>query len=192
MLDGKIRGRTQGNGSFRRRSSHEKYYLCPILHGRSVASFIFLTHRCLPGNHRNVGETREPPQEALRDDLDESRENLLRFIRLEFVMAETLWELWKRTENKRQRKRIRDDIRKAKVSIFNFKKKLDPQEGNVEVDKCIGKIDGYLRESNSPSVTGLLLRRLQQRMRRLRTKKSRNPSMWAGDSVRKNRGKTNS
>ena len=111
--------------------------------------------------------------------LAESRENLLRFIRLECAMAETLWELRKRTENKRQRKRIRDDIRKAKVSIINFKKKLDPQEGNVEIDKCIGKIDGYLRESSSPSVTGLFLRRLQQRVRRLRSKRSRRPSVRA-------------
>jgi hypothetical protein len=111
--------------------------------------------------------------------LAESRENLLRFIRLEFAMAETLWELLKRTENKRQGKRIRDDIRKAKVSIINFKKKLDPQEGNVEIDKCIGKIDGYLRESSSPSVTGLFLRRLQQRVRRLRSKKSRDPAVRA-------------
>lgn len=126
-----------------------------------------------------MGEAGEPPQEPRRDDLHESRENLLRFIRLEFAMAETLWELWRRTENKRQRKRIRDDIRKAKVSIINFKKKLDPQEGNVEVDKCIGKIDGYLRESSSPSVTGLLLRRLQQRVRRLRSKKGRKPSKRA-------------
>jgi hypothetical protein len=121
----------------------------------------------------------EPPQESLREHLAESRENLLRFIRLEFAMAETLWELLKRTENKRQRKRIRDDIRKAKVSIINFKKKLDPQEGNMEIDKCIGKIDGYLRDSSSPSVTGLFLRRLQQRVRRLRSKRSRNPSVRA-------------
>lgn len=130
----------------------------------------------LPENHKNVGEAGEPPQEPLRGDLDESHENLLRFIRLEFAMAETLWELLKRTENKRQRKRIRDDIRKAKVSIINFKKKLDLQDGNVEVDGCIGKIDGYLRESSSPSVTGLLLRRLHQRVRRLRSRKSRKPS----------------
>jgi hypothetical protein len=136
-----------------------------------------MTHGGLPANHRNVGQAGEPAQEPLRADLDESRENLLRFIRLECVMAETLWELWKRTENKRQCKRIRDDIRKAKVSIINFKKKLNPQEGNVEVDKCIGKIDGFLRESSSPSVTGLLLRRLQKRVRRLRSKKSRSPSM---------------
>jgi hypothetical protein len=163
----------QGNGSFRQRSSREKYDLSRILHGdrRSVAQFvlILLTHRCLPANHRNVGEAGEPPQEPLRDDLDKSRENLLRFIRLEFAMAETLWELLERTQNKRQCKLILDDIRKAKVSIIKFKKKLDPQEGNVEVDKCVGKIDGYLGESSSPSVTGLLLRRLQQRVRTLRS-----------------------
>jgi hypothetical protein len=123
-----------------------------------------------------VGEAGEPPQEPLRDHLDDSRENLLRFMRLEFAMAETLWELLKRTENKRQRRRIRDDIRKAKVSIINFKKRLDPQEGYVEVDKYIGKIDGYLQEASSSSVTGLLLRRLQQRVRRLRSKKSRKQS----------------
>ena len=139
-----------------------------------------------------MGEAGERPQERLRGDLDESRENLLRFIRLEFAMAETLWELWKRTENKRQRKRIRDDIRKAKVSIINFKKKLDPKEGDLEVDKYIGKIDGYLRESSPPSGTGLLLRRLQQRVRRLRSKKSRNPSKRTGESIRKNRAKTDS
>jgi hypothetical protein len=40
-------------------------------------------------------------------------------------------------------------------------------------------IDGYLRESSSPSVTGLFLRRLQQRVRRLRSKRSRRPSVRA-------------
>jgi hypothetical protein len=126
-----------------------------------------------------VDEAEETPLEPLREHLAVSRENLLRFIRLEFAMAETLWELWKRTENKRQRKRIRDDIRKAKVSIINLRKKLDPQEDTVEIDDCIGKIDGYLRESSSPSVTGVFLRRLQQRVRRLRSKKSRKPSVRA-------------
>ena len=154
----------------------ERHDLSRILHGRSVAFQILMTHRCLPANHRNVGEAGEPPQEPLRHDLDDSRENLLRFIRLEFAMAETLWELLKRTENKRQCKRIRDDIRKAKVSIINFKKRLDPQEGYIEVDKYIGKIDSYLQHRSSPSVTGMLLRRLQQHVRRLRSKKSRNPS----------------
>jgi hypothetical protein len=128
-------------------------------------------------NHRNVDEAGEPPQKPLRADLDNTNENLLRFIRLEFAMAETLWELRKRTETKRQRKRIRDDIRKTKISIINFKKRLDQQEGNTEVDEYIGKIDGYLRESSSPPVTSLFLRRLQRRVRGLRSKKSRKSSM---------------
>jgi hypothetical protein len=123
-----------------------------------------------------VGEAGEPPLQPLRDDLGDSRENLLRFIRLEFVMAETLWELLRRTENKRRRKRIRDDICKAEVSIISFKKRLDPHAGNVEVDKYIGRIDGYLREGSSTSATGLLLSRLLQRVRKLRNKKSRNPA----------------
>jgi hypothetical protein len=123
-----------------------------------------------------VDEAGEQSEEPLREHLAESRENLLRFIRLEFRMAETLSELLIRTENKRQCKRIRDDIRKAKVSIINFNKRLDPQEGYVEVDQYIGRIDGYLREGSSLSAAGLLLRRLQERVRRLRSKRSRNSS----------------
>jgi len=123
-----------------------------------------------------VGEAGEPPKETLWDDLDESRENLLRFIRLESAMAETLWELLKRTENKRQRKRLRDDIRRAKVSIVHFKKKLDSSDAHSEVDEYVEKIDSYLGDSSSPSVVEILFKRLRRRARKLRTGRGRNAS----------------
>lgn len=119
-----------------------------------------------------MDEAGEKPQEPLHAELDRSRENLLRFIRLEFAMAETLWGLWKQTEKKRQRKRLRDDIRKAKVSIVHFKKKLGPVEGQAEVDEYIGKIDAILEQSGTPSVADFFLKRLRQRARRLRKRSS--------------------
>lgn len=120
-----------------------------------------------------MDESGEEPKAQLQAELDRSRENLLRFIRLEFAMAETLWSLWKQTENKRQRRRLRHDIRKARVSIVHFKKKLGPVEGEAEADEYLGKIDAILEKSGVPSVAKLALKRLHQRVRKLRKRRRR-------------------
>jgi hypothetical protein len=115
----------------------------------------------------------EKSRELLQADLDRSRENLLRFIRLEFEMSETLYGLLKQTESEKNRKRLRKDLRKARVSIVHFKQKLGTQEGDLEIDEFLRKIDGFLHENRSPSVVKLLLKRLPQRLRHLKGSKQR-------------------
>jgi hypothetical protein len=115
----------------------------------------------------------ETSQELLQANLDRSRENLLRFIKLEFEMSETLYGLWKQTESKKHRNRLRNDIRKARVSITHFRQKLGPKEAYPEVDEYLRKIDGFLHEKRSPSVVKLILKRLPQRLRQLKGSKRR-------------------
>lgn len=122
-----------------------------------------------------MGEASEKPHETQQAELDSSRENLLRFIRLEFQMAETLSGLLRQTGNKRQRKRLREDIRRAKVSIVHFKKRLGQKDRCPEVDEYIGKIDTVLRQSSSPSIGEYVLKRLRQRVRKLRNRGSPRP-----------------
>jgi hypothetical protein len=138
---------------------------------------LFARHTTLDlGTLPSMHDAGENPNAQLQAEFDRSRENLLRFIRLEFAMAETLWSLLKQTEKKRQRKRLRDDIRKAKVSIVHFKKKLDSSDAHGEVDGYIEKIDSHLRDSSSPSVVGMLLKRLRRRTRKLRSGRGRSAS----------------
>src|ERR1700733_9648437 len=115
----------------------------------------------------------ETSRELLQADLDRSRENLLRFIRLEFEMSETLYGLLKQTESKEHRKRLRKDVRKARVSIVHFRRKLGKTETerDTEIDEFLRKIDGFLHEDRSPSVVKLLLKRLPQRLRQLKRSK---------------------
>ena len=107
-------------------------------------------------------------RDLLQADLDRSRENLLRFIRLEFEMSETLYGLLKQTESREHRKRLRKDVRKARVSIVHFRQKLGAKEADAEIDEFLRKIDGFLHENRSPSVVKLLLKRLPQRLRPLK------------------------
>jgi hypothetical protein len=116
-----------------------------------------------------MSEAGEKADEILQGESDSSRENILRFIRLEFHLAETLSGLLAQTENKRQRKRLRHDIRKAKVSIVHFKKRVGQQSGDQEeIDEYIGKIDSILRESGSSSKAEFMLKRLRHRVKKLR------------------------
>jgi hypothetical protein len=115
----------------------------------------------------------ETSRELLQADLDRSRENLLRFIRLEFEMSETLYGLLKQTASKKHRKRLRKDVRKARVSIVHFRQKLGTKESDAEIDEFLRKIDGFLRANRSPSVVKLLLKRLPQRLRQLKGSKQR-------------------
>jgi hypothetical protein len=115
----------------------------------------------------------ETPREILQADLDQSRENLLRFIRLEFEMSETLYGLLKHTESEKHRKRLRQDVRKARVSIVHFRQKLGTKEDDAEIDEFLRKIDGFLHENRSPSVVKLLLKRLPQRLRQLKGSQQR-------------------
>jgi hypothetical protein len=111
--------------------------------------------------------------QELQTELDRSRENLLRFIKLEFELSETLYALLKQTERKKHCKRLRGDIRKARVSIIHFRQKLSPREGCPEVDEYLRKINDFLSENRSPSVVKLLLKRLPKRLRRLKSSKRR-------------------
>jgi hypothetical protein len=115
----------------------------------------------------------ETSRELLQADLERSRENLLRFIRLEFEMSETLYGLLKQTESKEHRRRLRKDVRKARVSIVHFRQKLGTKEGDAEVDEFLRKIDGFLHENRSPSVAQLFMKRLPQRLRQLKGSKQR-------------------
>jgi hypothetical protein len=107
-------------------------------------------------------------RDLLQADLDRSRENLLRFIRLEFEMSETLYGLLKQTESKKHRKRLRKDMRKARVSIVHFRQKLGAKEGDTEIDEFLRKIDGFLHENRSPAGVKFLLKRLPLRLRYLK------------------------
>jgi hypothetical protein len=115
----------------------------------------------------------ETSRELLQADFGRSRENLLRFIRLEFEMSETLYGLLKQTESKKQRKRLRKDLRKARVSIVHFKQKLGTTEGDAEIDEFLRKIDGFLHENRSPSMVKLLLKRLPHRIRQIKGSRHR-------------------
>ena len=117
-----------------------------------------------------MGAVGEGPSEGLHAELAASLENLLRFIRLEFQMAETLATLLMQTENRRQRKRIWTDIRKAKVSIVRFKKRLGTKDNLPEVDGYLEKIDVFLSQSGSPSTAKFIVRKLRQRIRKIRNR----------------------
>jgi hypothetical protein len=115
-----------------------------------------------------MGAVEEGPSEVLHAELAASFENLLRFIRLEFQMAETLASLLMQTENRRQRKRIWTDIRKAKGSIVRFKKRLGTKDSLPEVDGHLQKIDVFLSQSGSPSTAKVIIRKLRHRIRKIK------------------------
>ena len=125
----------------------------------------------------------ETSRELLQADLDRGRENLLRFIRLEFEMSETLYGLLKQTESKKHRKRLREDLRKARVSIVHFRQKLGASESDTEIDDFLRKIDGFLHEDRSPSMVKLLLKRLPQRLRQLKGSQQRRLTKSRKDSL---------
>jgi hypothetical protein len=124
-------------------------------------------------------------RELLQADLDRSRDNLLRFIRLEFEMSETLYGLLKQTESKKHRKRLRKDVRKARVSIVHFRQKLGTKErdAEIEIDDFLRKIDSFLHENRSPSVVKLLLKRLPQRLRQLKGSRQRRLTKTREDAL---------
>jgi hypothetical protein len=121
-----------------------------------------------------MGAVEEGPSEVLHAELAASFENLLRFIRLEFQMAETLASLLMQTENRRQRKRIWTDIRKAKGSIVRFKKRLGTKDKLPEVEGYLQKIDVFLSQSGSPSTAKVIVRKLRQRIRKIRNREKPN------------------
>jgi hypothetical protein len=116
-----------------------------------------------------MGAVEEGPSEVLYAELA-SFENLLRFIRLEFQLAETLASLLRQTENRSQRKRIWSDIRKAKVSIVRFKKRLGTKDNFPEVEGYLEKIDVFLSQSGSPSTGKVIVRKLRQRIKKIRNR----------------------